>query len=238
LCIATASAQESSLRVVGAGTVQVPADTIIIAVSAQNNSNNLSLAEEANSKLLNLTEESLIAVGVKREEILPDRSKGYMTSHRVICNTVNNTTSCEDIITNVVTEQMVIRMKNSDANQTKAVVDAAKSAGAKASIKGYDLSDSSNAVDQARKKALDNAKAKAEYYASSFGFSLGKAIEIEESTYPDIEIGPIYGWDMPRRMGHMFWRESFLRMDRFLAGNHIPEGMAEVNAYVSVIYKV
>lgn len=238
LCMAQALAQDSSLRVVGVGTVQVPADTVIIGVSVQNISGNFSLAEEANSNLLNLTEESLIAAGVKKEEIMPDRSKRRLTTHKLICNIVNNTTSCQDVTVNAAMEQMVVRLKSSDSNQTQKVIDAAESAGAKADIWGYELSDPSKAVDQARKNALDNARAKAEYYASSYGLTVGNAMEIEESTYPDIEIGPGYRWYKPWRMSHMLWMEPFPRMNRFWADNYIPEGMAEVTAYVSVTYKV
>jgi len=238
LSVATASAQDSSLRVIGTGTVQVPADTTIIAVDALNNSDNLSLAEEAASNLLNQTEEALLAAGVTKDEIMPDRSTGRITSHKVVCNTVNNTTSCKDIILNAATEQMVIKLKTSDANQTQKVIDAAGSAGAKATILGYELSDPKNAVDQARKKALENAKAKAEYYASSYGLTLGKSMQIEEPTYPDIDIGPSYGWARSWRMDRMIWMEPFPRMNRLWEDNYIPEGMAEVTAYVSVIYGV
>jgi uncharacterized protein YggE len=238
LCMTTASAQDSSLRVIGVGTVQVPADTAIIAVSAQNDSENATLAATSNSELLNRTERSLIDAGVKKEEIMPDRSKGYMTSHRVICDTVNNTTSCRDLVTNVVAEHMIIRLKTNNKNQTQKVIDTAKSVGVEATIDGYALSDSSKAVDEARKKALDDAKAKAEDYASSFGFSLGKAMEIEEPTYPDIEIAPTDVWDMHREMNHMFRMEPFYGMNCFFGDNYIPEGMAEVTAYVSVTYKV
>lgn len=238
LCMTADSAQDSSLRVVGVGTVQVPADTVIIAFSAQNDSVNATLAASKNSELLNRTEESLIAAGVKKEEIMPDRSKGYMTSRKVICDSVNNTTNCKDLVTNVVAESMILRLKTSDQKQIQKVIDTAKSVGAEAAIVGYALSDSNKAVDEARKKALDDAKAKAEDYASSFGFNLGKAMEIEEPTYPDIDIGPTDLWDMHREMNHMFRMEPFYVMNRFFGGNYIPEGMAEVTAYVSVIYKV
>jgi hypothetical protein len=197
------------------------------------------------------TEKSLIAAGVKKEEMIPDRSKGYMTYHKMICDTVNNTTSCRNIVTYAATEQIIIKLKSSDENRTQKAIDAARSAGADAAIVGYALSDSDKAVDEARKKALENAKAKAEGYASAYGLSLGKAMEIEEPAYPDIEIGPSFGWgwDMPGRMGrHMFWMDRFPRMHRFwasdywsgeyLADEYIPEGIAEVTAYVSVTYKV
>lgn len=238
LCIATVSAQDNSLRVIGVGTVQVPADTAIIVVTAENYSDNATLAAARASELLNSTERSLIAAGVKKEEILSDRSKGSMTYLELVCNTVNNNTTCNNVVTNASIEQMVIKMKTSDINQTKKVIDAAESAGAKAKVVRYDLNDSSNAVAQARKKALDDAKARAQEYASSVGFNLGTAMAIEESAYPDIEIGTSHGWGMPWRMNHMFWRSPFSRMDQMFGDDYIPEGMAEVTAYVSVTYKI
>jgi len=238
LCMATAQAQDSSLRVIGVGTVQVPADTTVIAFDVQNNSENFTQAEEANSLVLNRTEEALLAAGVKKEEIMPDRSQGRMMAHRVICNTVNNTSNCKDVVLNAATAQMVVKYKNSDANQTQKVIDAAKATGAKATIWGYELSDPSKAVDDARKKALENAKAKAEYYASSYGLTLGNSMQIEEPTYPDIDVGPGYGLDSPWRMNRMLWMDPFMRGGRLWDDDYIPEGMAEVTAYVSVTYKV
>jgi len=238
LCIATVSAQDNSLRVLGVGTVQVPADTAIILVSSENYSDNATLATAMASELLNSTEQSLIAAGVKKEEIVPGRSKGQLTYQKLICNEVNNSTTCKDVVTNASIEQMVVKLKTSDINQTKKVIDAAESAGAKAAIIRYNLSDSSNAVAQARKKALDDAKARAEEYASSLGFKLGTTMAIEEPSYPDIEIGTSCGWDMPWKMNHMFWRSPFSRMGHLFGEDFIPEGMAEVTAYASVTYNV
>ncbi len=238
LCMTTAYAQDGSLRVAGVGTVQVPADIVIISVSAQNDSNDSTLAAVSNSELLNATVKSLIAEGVKKEEIMQDRRKGYTSSYRMVCNTVNNTTICKDVVTNVAIEQVIIKLETTDSNKTQKVIDTAKSNGADSAILGYALSDSNKAVDEARKKALDDAKAIAEDYTSSLGLSLGKALEIEELKYPDIEIGPTYNWDMPMRMHHTFWMQPFHRMNGFFAGTYIPKGMAEVTAYVSVIYSI
>jgi uncharacterized protein len=240
LCMATVSAQDNSLQVTGVSTIQVPTDTVIIAITAQNNNDNISLAEEANSNMLNKTKNALLAAGVKKEEILPDRYKGHLISHKMLCDTMNNTTSCTNVVLNVATEQMIIKMKTNDANQTQKVIDAAESSGTRAAIQGYGLSDPSNAVDKARQKALENAKAKAEYYATRYGLTLGESMQVEEPTYPDIDIdiGPSYRWDSPMRMSHIFREHPFMRMDRFWVDSYIPEGMAEVTAYVSVIYKV
>jgi uncharacterized protein YggE len=250
LCAAGAMAQDSSLRVTGVGSVLTDADTTIIAVSAQNSSDNVTIAQQANSQVLAAAEKSLIAAGVKEEEIMKDRTKGYSAYHRVICNTVNNTTSCRDVITNIATEQMVIKLKTTDRERINKTLAAAESSGADASVIGYALNDSSQAYEQARKRALENAKAKAEDYASALGYRLGEAVYIEDAAYPDIEMGPSYGWRYPWGMHHMWrglgsrmmWIDSFPMMDGFLSDDlnedYIPAGKARVTAYVRVEYKV
>jgi uncharacterized protein YggE len=240
LC-AAASAQESTLRVTGVGSVQVPADTAIIAFYVQNSSDNFTIAQEAASLMLNQTEQALLAAGVSQEEIGQHWAKGHITTRKVICNTVNNSTDCRDVIVDAATMRMVVRLNSSDSNETKRVIDAAETAGAEASVWGYELSDPSNALEQARKKALENAKAKAAYYASSYDLTLRESIQIEEPAYPDIEMGPSYGWERPWRMGRMHWMhwmDPFSDMDRFWREEYIPEGMAEVTAYVRVTYQV
>ena len=237
---AAASAQDSTLRVNGVGSVQVPADTTVIAFYVQNSSHNFTSAQEAASLMLNKTEQALLSAGVSQDEISPQRAKGRITTHKVICNTVNNSTDCHDAIVDAATMRMVVRLNNSDANETKRIIEAAEAAGAEADIWGYELSDPSNALEQARKKALENAKAKAAYYASSYDLTLG-AMQIEEPAYPDIEMGPSYGWERPWGMGRMHWMhwmDPFSDMDRFWRGEYIPEGMAEVTAYVRATYQV
>ena len=239
LC-AAASAQESTLRVTGEGSIQVPADTTVIAFYVQNSSANFPSAQEAASLMLNQTEQALLAAGVSREEIGPHRAKGHITTRKVFCSTVNNSTDCRDVIVDAATMRMVVRLKSSDANETKRIIEAAKAAGAEAAVWGYELSDPTNAMEQARKKALENAKAKAQYIASSYDLTLGESMQIEEPEYPDIEMGPSYGWERPWRMGRMHWMhwmDPFSEMDRFWRDEYIPEGMAEVTAYARVTYQ-
>jgi uncharacterized protein len=238
LCMSSAVAENSSLRVIGAGTVQIPADTVIISVSAQSVDDNATIAAEKNSNILNGTKDALIAAGVDESEIMPGRSKGYMEYHTVVCNTVNNSTTCKNVVTSQVTERMIVRLNTNDQNETEKVIETAKSSGARAFVMGYALSDPDKAMNEARKKALEDAKSRAEDYATVYGFNLGKSIAIEEIGYPDIEIGPSYNWEMPLRMNHGFWRNPFSIMDEFFGENYIPAGMAEVTAYTSVTYEV
>ncbi len=243
LCTTTAVAENSTLRVIGVGTVEAPTDTVIISVSAQSMDDNSAVAAEKNSELLNKTLDALISAGVEEDEIVPGRSKGYAKYHTVVCNTVNNTTTCEDVVTGQVTERMVVKLQTSDENETEKVIEAAESSGARAIILGYALSDPDKAVAEARRQALEDARSQAEDYAAAFGLRLGKSIEIGEIGYPDIEIGPSYDWDTPMRMHHRFWMDPFSMMDGFVGGdyfggNYVPAGMAEVTAYVGVTYEV
>lgn len=245
LALSTIAAAEgnSTLRVIGTGTVEVPADTTIISVSAQSMDSNSTIAAENNSELLNKTKDALIAMGVKEDEFAPGRSKGYAEYHTVVCNTVNNTTKCEDVVTSRVTERMIIRLKTSDENKTERVIETAMSSGARALVLGYALSDTDRAVADARKNALEDARSQAEDYATAFGLKLGKSIEIDAIEYPDIEIGPSYNWDMPMGMHSRFGMDPFSMspfsmMGGFFRGDYIPAGMAKVTAYVGVTYEV
>lgn len=245
LALSTAAAAEGNgtLRVIGAGTVEVPADTVIILVSAQSMDHNSTIAAENNSVLLNRTKDALIASGVQENEIMPGRPKGYAEYHTVVCNTVNNTTKCEDVVASQVTERMILRLKTSDENETERVIENARSSGARATILGYALSDPDRAVADARKSALEDARSQAEDYAAAFGLKLGKSVGIDEIGYPDIEVGPSYDWDMPMRMHSRlgmdpFSMSPFSMMGGFFGGDYIPAGMAEVTAYVSVTYEV
>lgn len=265
LLAAAAMAQDSSLRVTGTGSVLTDADTTFIAVSSQNSSSNSTAAQQANSRVLAAAEKSLISAGIKDEEMMKDRSRGYSFYHRVVCNTVNNTSSCRDVITNTATERMLVRLKSTDGSRVNQTIAAAESAGADAAVVGYALNDSSAAYEQARKKALDNARARAEDYASAMGYRLGEAAYIEDAAYPDIEMGPSYGWGswssgspwgmhrMWRNSGidgvggswmgrRMTWMDSWPMMDGFLTDymeeDYIPAGKARVTAYVSAEYRV
>ncbi len=253
LCMAGAVAQDSSLRVTGVGYVQTSADTAIIAVSVQNSSNNSTLAKQANSLVLNSAEKSMISAGVKSEEIMKNRPKGYVAYHGWICNTANNITSCKDVVMTIATEKMIVKLKTADQGRIDTALSAAESAGANATVIGYALNDSSQAYKQARVKAIENAKTKAEDYASAFGYKLGDAISIEDAAYPDIEMGPSYGFDRSWSMGNiwgmdsswmgrsMIWPHSSSLMNDWMmdypSEDYIPSGKAKVTAYVSVQYK-
>jgi uncharacterized protein YggE len=58
---------------------------------------------------------------------------------------------------------------------------------------GYSISDKSQAIAAARKKAIDNARSNAEDMASAAGVKLGKAIDIKDYGYPNISFNEPFG---------------------------------------------
>ncbi len=190
--LSASAAQNDSptLSVVGEGAVTVPADTVLIAVSVESSNENSTLANAENQEKLDRTKEALVAAGVKPEDILSGKSSGltsFQSSSRV-CRTVNNSTVCDVESSNksTLTSSMTVQLKSIDEEKINRVMEAAKTAGASPIIIGYSLSDTSSAMADARKKAVEDARANAEGMASAAGVRLGKVLDISEYGYPQV----------------------------------------------------
>lgn len=172
------------IRVFGEGTATIPADTVIISVAVQSNNTNASQAAAENALLLDKTINALTGAGVQKDEIMPGQSSGISNTHLEsnICRQVNNTTVCENTskALSLLTSSILIRLKTADQDKVNSILETAKSQGATASIMGYSISDKSQAIAEARKNAIDNARSNAEDMASAAGVKLGKAIDISD----------------------------------------------------------
>ncbi|VVB64046.1 Uncharacterised protein [uncultured archaeon] len=197
LVVSAAGQGTQGIRVFGEGTATVPADTVIISVGVQSNNTNASQAAAENALLLNKTIDALTGAGVQKDEIMPGQSSGISSSHFVsnICRRVNNTTICENTsnASSLLTSSILIRLKTTDQDKVNSVLETAKSRGAMASVMGYSISDKSQAIADARKKAIENSKSNAEDMASAAGVKLGKAIDISDYGYPDISFNEPFG---------------------------------------------
>lgn len=184
LVVGAAGQGTQGIRVFGQGTATVPADTVVISVAVQSNNTSASQAAAENALLLNKTTDALTGAGVQKDEIMPGQSSGISNTHfeSNICRQVNNTTVCENTskALSLLTSSIVIRLKTSDQEKVNGVLKTAKSQGATASVMGYSISDKSQAVAEARKNAIDNARSNAEDVASAAGVKLGKAIDISD----------------------------------------------------------
>ncbi|OPX75846.1 MAG: oxidative stress defense protein [Methanosaeta sp. PtaB.Bin018] len=195
LC-AEAAAESPSLTVEGIGTVTVPADTASISISVTSSNDNMTTAQaEASRKMSNVID-ALKAIGVKDDEIMSGQSTGvtsYQSTSKV-CKVVNNTTVCENSTfeASSLERSAVVRLRTVDQSRINEVVEAAKSAGAKAYLAGYGLGDASKAVADARQKAVANAKENAQQMASAAGVRLGKVLEISAYGLPDINMAGSY----------------------------------------------
>lgn len=197
LVVSAAGQGNQGIRVFGEGTATVPADTVIISVGVQSNNTNASQAAAENALLLNKTIDALTAAGVQKDEIMPGQSSGISSSHfeSNVCKRVNNTTVCENTskALNLLTSSILVQLKTTDQSKVDSVLAAAKSQGAMASIMGYSITDKSQVVADARKKAIDNARSNAEDMASAAGVKLGKAIDISDYGYPNVSFNEPFG---------------------------------------------
>ncbi|MCK9565484.1 MAG: SIMPL domain-containing protein [Methanothrix sp.] len=177
-----------TLTIVGEGTVTVLADTATVSVSVESDINNMTAAQAAAQEKMGKVIDALKAAGVKDEEILPGQSSGVSSfqSTSKVCKRVNNSTVCENNTASAssLERSTVVRLKSTDDSRINRVLDAARSAGAKAYVAGYGLSDSSKAAAEARQKAVANAKENAAEMAASEGMRLGKVLDISDYGYP------------------------------------------------------
>jgi uncharacterized protein len=237
------AAQDSgTLRVVGAATVTVPADTVIIDVTAQSSNNNTTIAAAQAEDRLNKAADALVASGVKKEEIISGRSKGIASYISRTCREANNTTICSDVITRVATVQMEIHLKTRDQGKIDKVLNVSKANKVGAEITGYALSDTSAALSEARKKAVDDARSNAQDYSSALGLKLGKVVQISEQSRPEIGMAMPFGTDHPFLMAPRmrgrgpFWMDSI--WDMGYGSDFFQSGMMDVTDYVVVTYEV
>ena len=193
--LGAAAGESYPLTVEGVGTVTVPADIVTISVSVASSNENMTQAQDEVGEEMDRIISALKKAGVKDEEILPGQGSGMSSfqSSSKVCKTVNNTTVCENTTQSVSTLQrsMVIRLQAKDESRINKVLDAARSAGANAYVAGYGLKDSSDALAEARKKALANARINAAAIAAEAGGSLGKAMDI--LAYPNLGMDYSYG---------------------------------------------
>jgi uncharacterized protein YggE len=215
LC-AEAAAESPTLTVEGIGTTTVPADTVSISISVTSSNDNMTAAQfEASSKMSNVID-ALKAIGVKDDEIMQGQSTGvtsYQSTSKV-CKVVNNTTVCENSTfeASSLERSAVVRLKTTDQSRINEVLNAAKLAGAKAYMAGYGLGDASKAVDDARQKAVANAKENAQRMALAAGVRLGKMLSISAYGLPDVKMADSYSTSQT--------------------------GMVDVTSYVIVTYEI
>lgn len=180
--VSTCVAQVPEISARGEGTVTVPADTTFITVTAESNNQNATLAAAQAENNLNKAEQALLAAGVSKQDMLSGQGSGtssFQYSGRS-CRTVNNTTICDvsSISANKVARSLSVRVNTTEQGRINNIINAAKSAGADASVTGYGLRNAQNSVAEARKNAVQNARNNAEEYVGAASEGMGKALSV------------------------------------------------------------
>ncbi len=174
----------TTVTVEGEGRVSVPPDMVTIAVGVYSSNANATAASVQTQARMDKVISALQADGVSMADFL-GRSSGVSTSGGGFVQLCNNTTcvSKNFTTTNVVQDQILIRLNTTDASAVRRIHDVAVAAGAnETTVTGYGLRDTKAAVEMARQRAVDNARSNAEMLASAAGVRVGKVLNVYE--YP------------------------------------------------------
>ncbi len=239
LTLSGASGDALTLTVTGEGKVFVPADTVFVTISVTTEDENLTQASIENGEALNGTIEALINAGVKREDI-PSGHGRSVQSIKTRSRVCNNST-CVIVTDNAVsrvTDQVTIRFDAEDENLINRSIEAARAEGAEATISGYDLEDSSEAMAEARRMAVEDAEGDAEDLASAAGLVLGNRVDIFEPSRPQVYQQPA-GLD-PLELEMMYIFDFYWpgMLDPFETETSPEPGVLEVRSQVVVTYEV
>jgi uncharacterized protein YggE len=160
-----------TFSVTGEGKVSVPPDIAVISAGVQAQGNTAKIAQDQLNKNMNAVSAAVKVAGVD--------SKDIQTSGYNINPTYNYQTGGQRITGYQASSNLTIKVRAID--RANAVIDAATGAGA-TNVGGitFDVDDKTKAQNEARQKAVADAKSKAENAARIAGFSLGKIINYSE----------------------------------------------------------
>lgn len=178
-----ALAETASVFATGTGTVEVQPDIATLSIGVSTQGDTAAAALSANSAAIEAVMTRLAASGIEDRDMqtsnlyLSPNWSGYDTGTPVISGY---------FASNMLT--ITVR----DLDKLGAVLDSAVSDGAN-TLNGvtFGLADPKPALDEARKDAVADARARAELLATAAGMTLGKIITITESTAADVPY-PMY----------------------------------------------
>ncbi len=205
-----------TFTVTGEGKVEMKPDiaTTTVGVQAQG-ATVKAVQQELNSKI------NQVSAAVKKISVA---DKDIQTTNYSISPTYDYREPTQKILGYSASTQLMIKSRNLD--KINEVIDAATGAGAN-QVGGisFDVDDKTKAENEAREKAVADAKRKAETAAKAAGFSLGKIINYNEN------LG-LYGGPMP-----MYAKaEGAMSVDR--APTQVEQGSSEVTVSVSLSYEI
>ena len=172
--------QQEGISVAGTGKVAVTPDIAILNLGIQSQEKTVALAQSKATDAMNKIVSSLTKNGVATKDIQTQRFSIQVVTR------YDTSTNQELIIGYLVTNLVTAKIRVLD--NTGSIIDAVASAGGDLTrIEGltFSIEDPTNYYTQAREKAMNDAKAKAQQIANLSGVTLGKPVFVSESTsYP------------------------------------------------------
>ena len=182
----TTTATSGELSVVGEGKVDVVPD--IAEVSAGITVNNVKTADEAERKISetnNKIIDAITALGIQKEDI---KTSSYSVNPDYTYEPLGGRNTPSGYSGNA-----TVTIKVKDANKVGQVITAATGAGAtNVNNNGFTVDDPAKYREEARNKAIENAKEQAQKLASQLGIRLGQVTNIVESSDGGYPL-PMYG---------------------------------------------
>lgn len=172
LTVSSVNTQKEAFQVSGEGKVSVSPDTAVVTVGVTSQGTTVSQSQETLNSNINKVTDAVKALGIPAEDI---KTQNYninpdydFTSGQRITGYTSNTN---------------IAIKVKDTTKVNQVIDTATSNGAN-QVGGvtFEVADPTQAENQAREQAVEEAKSRAQEAAGSGGFSLGRVINYSETT--------------------------------------------------------
>lgn len=169
--------QQEGISVTGTGKVAVTPDIAILNLGIQSQEKTVALAQSNAADAMNKVVSALTTNGIATRDIQTQRFSIQVVTR------YDTTTNQEIFIGYLVTNIVTAKIRSLD--KTGSIIDAVASAGGDLTrIEGltFSIDDPTNYYTQAREKAMNDAKAKAQQIANLSSVTLGKPVFVSEST--------------------------------------------------------
>jgi uncharacterized protein YggE len=214
-CGALPGSQQRSLSVTGTGSVNVVPDVVTVSLGVQTVSSNIAQAVADNNRRAGQVQQAAREAGVADADI---QTVYFYVTPQQQYDTSGNPTG---IVTYWVDNTINVTLRQTD--KLGELLQAAIDAGANSvQSVSFSVDDPSQAEDQARQEAMDDARGRAEMLATAAGATLGEPISISTNVYLP---GPTASYRMDTAAG---------------VGGGVPVtvGTTEVQVQVSVVYEL
>jgi len=206
---------KNTISVAGEGKVSAKPDIGQVSLSVVSSAKTVAVAQKDNTDKMNKITKAMKELGIKEEDL--------KTTNYNVAPSYQYSNGKSEIIGYEITQTLEVKIR--DLEKVGNILSRASVAGAnQVGALSFTFDDPEKLNTQARQKAIDNAKAKAQDLAKSLGVSLGKVVSFSESTA---------GAAVP-----MYSAKEALGMGGGNAVSDIQTGQNEINSNVNISYEI